>query len=233
MTISALAAPTVAAQETAARKPGGTLGKEEFLQLLVAQLKNQDPMNPSNPEEMAAQLAQFSSVEQLININEALTNQAASNAVMAEALNNASAVSVLGKTVLTIGDQVDIDGTGTETVVAGVEGDGGVATVHLYDADGTKVGSHVVGTIGGGRQEIELGELSEGLEPGRYTYELTVTDADGEAVNVQTFMRAAVDGLRYGPQGPMLVSGGLEIPLANVVEIISQRDNPEEGEATP
>ncbi len=222
MITSAVAAPTV--PQEAERKPGGHLGKEEFLQLLVAQLKNQDPMNPSNPEEMAAQLAQFSSVEQLININEALSGQAAANAAMAEALNNASAVSVLGKTVLTIGDTVDIQGTGNETITAGVDGDGGVATVHLYDADGEKVGSHVVGTIGGGRQEIELGDLASGLEPGRYRFELTVADAAGDPVNVQTFTRVAIDGLRYGSQGPMLVSGDLEIPLANVVEIISQRD---------
>jgi len=217
---SVAAGPTVAPEQTPL-KAGDTMGKEEFLKLLVAQLQNQDPMNPSNPEEMAAQLAQFSSVEQLININETLGDQAATNLAMAEALNNSSAVSVLGKTVLTTGDSVDIDGTGTETVVAGVGGEGGLATVHLYDADGKKVGSQVVGTIGGGRQVIELRDLASGLEPGRYRYELTVTDLEGEAVDVQTFMRVAVDGLRYSAQGPMLVSGDLEIPLANVVEIIS------------
>lgn len=222
-----------ASPQAAERTPGGQLGKEEFLQLLVAQLKNQDPMNPSNPEEMAAQLAQFSSVEQLININEQLSAQAASNAAMAEALNNASAVSVLGKTVLTTGDAVDVQGTGSDTIVAGVDGDGGLATVHLYAADGTKVGSRVVGTIGGGRQEIELGDLAQGLEPGRYRYELTVTDANGDPVNVQTFMRVTVDGLRYGSQGPVLVSGDLEIPLANVVEIISQRDSSTQGVTAP
>jgi hypothetical protein len=81
-----------------------------------------------------------------------------------------------------------------------------------------------VGAIGGGRQEIELAGAAEGLEPGRYTYELTVKDAAGEPVQVQTFQRVAVDGLRYGLQGPMLVSGGLEIPLADVVEIIVQTD---------
>lgn len=201
---------------------GGQMGKHEFLQLLVAQLKNQDPMNPSNPEEMAAQLAQFSSVEQLININEALSGQAASSAAMAQALNNTSAVNVLGKTVLALGDNVQVDGTGSESVTVGVEGEGGIATLTIYDADGTEVGSRDVGTIGGGRQEIELGSAAEGLEPGRYRYELTVTDEAGEPVQVQTFQRVAIDGLRYGPNGPMLVSGGLEIPLADVVEIIVQ-----------
>ena len=197
------------------------MGKDDFLKLLVAQLRNQDPMSPTNPEEMAAQLAQFSSLEQLVNINEQLGNQAVANAAMASALNNSSAVNLLGKSVLTIGDTVDVDGTGTETIIAGVDGDGGIATLRLYDADGTEVGSRVIGTIGGGRQEIELGDLASGLEPGRYRYELTVTDSAGDPVTVQTFMRVVVEGLRYGTLGPMLVSGDLEVPLADVVEIIS------------
>ena len=200
------------------------LGKEEFLQLLVAQLKNQDPLNPSDPQEFAAQLAQFSSLEQLINVNETLANQADTNSAMAAALNNSAAVGVLGKTVLALGDSVEVSGTGEETITVGVEGTGGEAVLTLYDADGTKVGSRLVGAIGGGRQEIELGDAATGLEPGTFRYELTVTDATGESLQVQTFTRAAVDGLRYGPQGPMLLSGGLEIPLANVVEIITQTD---------
>jgi hypothetical protein len=81
-----------------------------------------------------------------------------------------------------------------------------------------------VGAIGGGRQEIELGKAAEGLEPGKYRYELTVTNEAGVPVQVRTFTRVAIDGLRYGPQGPMLTSGSTEIPLADVVEIIARTD---------
>jgi flagellar basal-body rod modification protein FlgD len=45
------------------------MGKDEFVKLLITQMKNQDPMNPMDGKDLAAQLAQFSSVEQLININ--------------------------------------------------------------------------------------------------------------------------------------------------------------------
>jgi flagellar basal-body rod modification protein FlgD len=48
---------------------GGAMGKDEFVKLLITQMKNQDPMNPMDGKDLAAQLAQFSSVEQLININ--------------------------------------------------------------------------------------------------------------------------------------------------------------------
>ena len=198
------------------------LGKEEFLTLLVAQLKNQDPLNPTNPEEMAAQLAQFSSLEQLIEVNERLDMQTQSNAAMAASMNNSAAVGVLGKTVLALGDNVALAGTGTERITVGVAGSGGDATLTVYDANGTRVGSRSVGPVGGGRQEIEIGAAGQGLAPGTYRYELTVTGPDGSPVQVQTFQRTRIEGVRYGPSGPVLVSGGVEIPLANVVEIIAE-----------
>lgn len=204
--------------------PGGKLGKDEFLKLLVAQLRNQDPVNPSRPEEFAAQLAQFSSLEQLVQVNSTLSAQAEANAAMALALNNSAAVGVLGKTVLAAGDMVEITGEGSQSVTVGVEGSGGMAKLTILDDEGREVGSRVVGSIGGGRQEIHLGSAADGLPPGRYQYRVTVADADGAAVRVQTYTRAVVDGLRYGPQGPTLTSGKLEIPLADVVEIIVQTD---------
>lgn len=201
---------------------GAAMGKEEFLQLLVAQLKNQDPLNPSNPEEMASQLAQFSSLEQLVNVNDQLAAQTESNALMASALNNSTAVGMLGKNVLAAGDGVTVTGSGKESVTVGVAGVGGNATLTLYAPDGTEVGSRQVGPVGGGRQEIELGELADGLEPGRYRYELTVEGQEGQPIQVQAFESTRIDGVRYGPSGPVLVSGGREISLADVVEIISQ-----------
>ena len=197
-----------------------TLGKDEFLKLLVAQMRNQDPMSPTKPEEMASQLAQFSSLEQLINVNALLTQQTASNAAMALALNNSSAIGVLGKEVLAVGDSISVTGTGGDTVTVGVEGVG-EATLFLYDASGVLVGSRDVGPVSGGRQDIELGDAAAGLDPGDYRYELVVRGADGGALEVQTFTRAQIDGLRYSPQGPLLIAGTLEIPLSNIVEILA------------
>lgn len=80
----------------------GELGKEAFLQLLVAQMKYQDPLNPTSDTEYISQLATFSSLEEMQNMNETLTSGLESlNATM----NNSHAQSLVGKYVmLTVAD---------------------------------------------------------------------------------------------------------------------------------
>lgn len=75
------------------------LGKDEFLQLLVCQLSNQDPLNPQEDTAFIAQLAQFSALEQMTNMNQTLTNT--------------SAYSLVGKEVIV--SSTDSTGKATET----------------------------------------------------------------------------------------------------------------------
>lgn len=63
--------------EQPSRTPGGDLGKDEFLQLLVCQMKNQDPLEPAKDTDFIAQLAQFSALEQMQNLNETVMNSQA------------------------------------------------------------------------------------------------------------------------------------------------------------
>ena len=66
------------------------IGKSEFLKLLITQLKNQDPMNPVDNQEFIAQMASFSSLEQLISINEAVSKLAGTSPAMGGADSNRS-----------------------------------------------------------------------------------------------------------------------------------------------
>src|SRR6478672_9607109 len=60
--------------QAAVRKPVTELGKDEFLQILVTQLRNQDPMQPMQDKEFIAQMAQFSSLEQMMNMSKEVTS---------------------------------------------------------------------------------------------------------------------------------------------------------------
>ncbi len=93
------------------------LGKEEFLQLLVCQLQNQDPLNPQEDTAFIAQLAQFSALEQMTNMNQTLTNT--------------SAYSLVGKEVIV--SSTDSTGNTSETrgVVDYVEMKGGDAYLSI------------------------------------------------------------------------------------------------------
>ncbi|MBW1702547.1 MAG: flagellar hook assembly protein FlgD, partial [Deltaproteobacteria bacterium] len=83
--------------------PGdSTLGKDAFLNLLVTQLRHQDPLSPMESTQFTAQLAQFSSLEQLSSVNENLGILR----IYQASINNSQAVGFIGKTVKASGDSV-------------------------------------------------------------------------------------------------------------------------------
>jgi flagellar basal-body rod modification protein FlgD len=87
------------------RKVNNQLGKDDFLKLLITQLSNQDPTNPMENTEFIAQMAQFSSLEQMTNMNESFGR-------MASMINSSQAATTIGKTV-----EIDAGDTTTRGVV--------------------------------------------------------------------------------------------------------------------
>jgi flagellar basal-body rod modification protein FlgD len=194
------------------------LGKDEFLKLLVAQLKNQDPTNPMDGQQMAAQLAQFSSVEQLISVNQKLDAQAQTDAATAQAINNSTAIGAIGKTVAAVGNQLELVPGGDARVRAVVQGTGR-GTLSLLDANGTVIGRRDLGTVRAGDQQFSLGGLELGLPAGVYRWQLDVSAADGAAIPVTPFTTGRVTGVEYAADGARLVAGRLRIPVGTVVSL--------------
>jgi flagellar basal-body rod modification protein FlgD len=85
-------AATTATAASSAKKADQVLGKDDFLKLMVAQMKNQDPMNPSDDKDNIAQMAQFSSLEQI-------TNLATATQELANRMSLTQNVGLLGHTV--------------------------------------------------------------------------------------------------------------------------------------
>jgi flagellar basal-body rod modification protein FlgD len=127
-TTSATAAitPASAPSSTPPTNPGGTLGKNDFLKLMVAQLQSQDPLQPTDSSAYLGQLAQFTELEQV-------TNMAQTSAQSATAQQVSQAVALIGHTVTSVNpangethhgmvQSVQITSSGAALTVEGVAG---------------------------------------------------------------------------------------------------------------
>ncbi len=201
---------------------GGAMGKDQFIKLLVAQLTHQDPLNPQDSSQMASQLAQFSSVEQLMNINSQLTTQANSNAAVTSAITNASALSLIGKTVMVQDPQIAVGGTdATLNVSADIPTAGGKLTLTIKDANGNTVAVRDLGAATSGRKTFALGDATAGLTAGTYTASFSLTDGTGAVTNPPAISSVRVDGVTYGPSGASITSGGRTYSIGSVMQVFS------------
>ncbi|MDX1531875.1 MAG: flagellar hook capping FlgD N-terminal domain-containing protein, partial [Rhodothermales bacterium] len=137
--------------------PSKELDRDAFLRLLVTQLSNQDPLNPQDGHEFAAQLAQFSSVEQLTNISETLALHSEQIAMLTEGMAVASsqqvelagmmndratlstATALIGKTVEAAGDGLGWDGEGPAAFGFRLERPAAQVTITIRDEHGNAV----------------------------------------------------------------------------------------------
>lgn len=239
-------APPQAPAEATPPPPLGTgkkndaLGRNEFLQLLVAQMKNQDPLNPMDGQEMAAQLAQFSQVEQLIDINESLQTVAGSQVelglaiedltnitvmqgdAMAKLLEQSMAINTVGRTGVLDGNQmfVDRDGNGAITIDTGAVKGTGRLTV--LDEGGRPIAVASIDNIKEGMQSIPLEDFTfdPPLKAGRYSYKFETIDETGKSTPAKTYTTGRITGLRYEQGQPVLMLGdSLSVPFASLLQL--------------
>jgi flagellar basal-body rod modification protein FlgD len=112
------------------RKTGGTLGKDDFLKLLVGQLQHQDPMQPSDDQAWIGQMAQFSQLEQVTNTAETTTK-------IVDALNVNGTLGLIGHTVT----YLDEGGASHTGAVQTVDMAGGLASLTVDGVAGIDAGS--------------------------------------------------------------------------------------------
>lgn len=200
---------------------GGAMGKDQFLKLLIAQMQNQDPLNPMDGMQFASQLAQFSSVEQLQQLNSQMQEEAASQTSMLAAVNGSVAVSTFGREVVALGNQLDVNGANEPKARFDAPIGGGIGEITIYNGAGAKVATVAAGKFGDGVQTVDLTEATRDLPRGLYTYEVEVTDSSGEVTKPVTYMEGRIDGIHYTPDGPVLTSGGMQIPFGSILKILT------------
>jgi flagellar basal-body rod modification protein FlgD len=199
------------------------LGKDSFLTLLVAQLRHQDPLNPMEGTEFTAQLAQFSSLEQLQNVNDNLSNMQVSQS---EAL-IFKAMDFMGKEIDVQGNDLMLD---DETPARGgfyMESPAD-CVVTVFDVHGTAVKNIPMGRLESGTHSFEwdgTGDSGAVQEPGIYSFAVTAVDGTGQALPVETHMSGRVDRVSFEGGIPLLYVGDVPVAIPNIRDVRMPADS--------
>ena len=203
---------------TPIKTDNAVMGKDDFLTLLVAQLQHQDPLNPSESTEFTAQLAQFSSLEQLQNVNDNL----AGFEVYQATLNNIQSSAFIGKTVTATGSTIGVSQGTADPIRFDLGGDAASVYIQIYDRYGSFVADVQAGALPAGEQQVAWdGRNANGaaVTDGTYSFNVMAVDADGSAVASTSYTTGVVTGIDYKTGSTNLVINDYEMPIASVIRV--------------
>ena len=200
------------------------LGRDAFLKLLTVQFLNQDLMEPVKNEDFVAQLSQFSSLEQLTSINEAVSGESETEALggVMQAVESNTAVSLIGKSVEMPTKSFAYTGQGNVELGFNLGGPANRVDLQIFDSEGNLVRSLVDNTPDEGNDTLVWdgqNESGQNLSAGEYFFVPLAVNGEGNAVGIQAQLQGKVTGVRYEGGKPILILDGGEAPLASVARI--------------
>jgi len=196
------------------------MGREDFLKLLVAQLKHQDPLKPVENTEFVTQLAQFSSLEQTIGINSRLDLLA----LQSKGQSNTDAVGFIGKKVNVAGATISLDSSGTGAPLSFELAAASEKTnVVIRDQAGNAVRTIELGSRTAGQVTLRWdGKNTTGISqnPGNYSVSVEASSADGSAVYAAQKTVGTVTSVSFDRGYAVLtLDNGVTAPVSDLLEV--------------
>ncbi|HMB16099.1 MAG TPA: flagellar hook assembly protein FlgD [Pelovirga sp.] len=170
-----------------------SMGKEDFLKLLVAQLQHQDPLNPADPTEFTAQLAQFGQLEQLTNANKSLEQLGR----MSGEMEKMSALSLIGQDVVAEGSAFHFNG---ESMQLGYQLDTPADKVNLYvqNQSGSTLTTITGRETSSGQYFVDWDGYTDSgmpLVPGDYSLIVHAMDAEEKTIDSKSLIKGRVESV--------------------------------------
>lgn len=193
-----------------------TLGKEDFLTILVAQLENQDPLDPQDSAEFISQMAQFSSLEQQIQTNENLDT-------LIESAGNTeryAAFQLLGTEVVASSDSFSYTGSSVELGFSLDEAASDVE-ISILDASNTVVATLDVGAAEAGANFVTWDGTTDAgaqLASGEYSFAINAVD-DSTKIDATPLIRTVVKQVSLDTTGSVLVTDAGEFSLSDLTSV--------------
>ncbi len=207
---------TIGGAPTPKPPPGAT---DQFMRLLMAQLQNQNPLDPQKSSEFVTQLAQIAQIEQTAQVNTHLTTMEAGQA----ASSRATLSGLVGKTVTARANAVTVsEGATPPAVLAHLDQAATEVSVVLRDASGKVVRTLDLGAHGAGDAVVPWdGKNANGspVPPGRYAIEIKATGADGKPVTSSTRIRGLIDSIDFQNGSTHFHVGELTISPEDIISI--------------
>ncbi len=206
----------------------GTLGKNDFMNLLIEQMKNQDPMNPMDSSQFAAQLAQFSSLEQLQNLNTSMTQSINANYLLTQSINNTLSSTLIGKEAKISGGNITINGQSSMQLGYNLPSDASSVTVNIYDANGSVVKSYTQSPVSAGDNSYKWDMTDNNgsrLPDGSYTFKVSAKAMNGSDETATQFIYGVISGVKFTDQGTKLSINNSDYNLSDIMEIVNPGSN--------
>ena len=195
--------------------------KQIFLKLLIKEIQYQNPMEPMGNSDFVAQLATFSTLEELGRISTVLEESKIATEQLNRGMQQSMVVNLFGKSAEAPTGYMELSESVEETTLSYMlEGPAEKVSLDIFDETGTLVRSlYADGTQSAGRYTIEWDGMSyDGSEslPGVYNFEVRATDASGEDVEAYGITEGIVSGIRYKDGQALVMLGNIPVPYSDI-----------------
>ena len=192
------------------------INQVDFMNLLVAQIQNQDPLSPMDNAEFTSQITQFTMLDELAAMGQKLDE----SVLMAQSINNTAMLALVGRSCTVEGDAIAVSaGVATGNKLNATQP--GTATVTVRDADGNVVASYHE-TVDKGLNDISWdGVLSSGevAPDGEYSLSVSMVNNQNQSVSATVLMTGPVQGLRYENGIAVVEVHGEEFYVSDIYQV--------------